>query len=46
MRITQVQVEETKDQKYSRSGGMDERVKISEVRWMGWNCRYTQGQME
>ena len=43
MRITQVWVEETKDQKYSGSGGMDERVKISKVRWKRWNSRYTQG---
>ena len=35
-----------RDQKYSRLGGMDERVKISKVRWKGWNSRYTQGQME
>ena len=46
MRITQVQMRETKDQKYSGLGGMDERDKIPKDRWKGWNIRETQGKME
>ena len=45
MRITQVQMRETKDQKYSGLGGMDERDKITKDRWKGWNIRETQGKM-
>ena len=52
MRNTQVQVEEIRNQKYSRLGGMDERLKnqgygmdgrleILKVRWQGWKIGYT-----
>ena len=43
MRITQVQMKETKDQKYSGLGGMDERDKIPKDRWKGWKIGETQG---
>ena len=46
MRITQVQVEEIKDQKYSRVGGMDEKYKILKMKWKGQKIRDTQGQMK
>ena len=42
MRITQV-LEDIKDQKYSRLGGMDERKKILNVRWNGLKVRNTEG---
>ena len=35
-----------KHQKYSRLGGMDERVKIPQVRLKGWKIRDTLGKME
>ena len=41
MRNTQVQVEEIRNQKYSRLGGMDERLEILKVRWQGWKIGYT-----
>ena len=46
MRITQVQMKETKDQKYSGLGGMDERDKIPKDIWKGWKIGETQGKME
>ena len=46
MRIIQVQMKETKDQKYSGLGGMDERDKIFKDIWKGWKIGETQGQME
>ena len=46
MRIIQVQMKETKDQKYSGLGGMDERDKIPKDRWKGWKIGETQGKME
>ena len=42
MRNTQGEVEEKKDPKYTRLGGMDERLKIPKVRWKGWKMRNTQ----
>ena len=45
MRITQVQVEEIKDQKYSRVGGMDEKYKILKIKWKGQKIRDTPGKM-
>ena len=39
-------MKETKDQKYSGLGGMDERDKIPKDRWKGWNIGETQGKME
>ena len=35
-----------KHQKYSRLGGMDEKVKIPKVRWKEWKIRDSQGSME
>ena len=45
MRNTQVQVEEIRNQKYARLGGMDERLKILKVSWNGWKVRNTEGQV-
>ena len=36
MRNTQVQVEEIRNQKYARLGGMDGKIGNTEGRWNGW----------
>ena len=40
---TQVYLEEIRNQKYARLGGMDERLKILKVSWNGWKVRNTEG---
>ena len=43
MRNTQVQVEEIRNQKYARLGGMGERLKTHKGSWNGWKVRNTEG---
>ena len=43
MRNTRVPVEEIENQKYTRLGGMDERLEILKVSWKGWKISNTQG---
>ena len=46
MRNTHVQVEEIKNQKYSRLVGMDGRLEILKVWWQGCKIGNNQGKVE